>query len=119
MRGTITLVISWLSVLTSFLLAYQISAAPVPPEAAPLTEAGLSVEALDRRGGPLRDPKREDFAVSEEGASRRVLGVEAGKPWRVVVYVDRVLAGTRSVRGAAGLLASQAASSRRWGRSKS
>ncbi len=108
MRGTITLVISWLSVLTSFLLAYQISAAPVPPEAAPLTEAGLSVEALDRRGGPLRDPKREDFAVSEEGASRRVLGVEAGKPWRVVVYVDRVLAGTRSVRGAAGLLASQA-----------
>lgn len=43
----------------------------------------------------------------EDGARRRVLGAETGKPWRVVVYVDRILAGTRSVRGAAGLLAAQ------------
>ncbi|HYU34163.1 MAG TPA: VWA domain-containing protein [Thermoanaerobaculia bacterium] len=99
--------ISWLSVLASLVLALQISAAPVPPEAAP-TEAGLSVSALDRRGEPVRDPKPADFAVTEEGVSRRVLGVETGKPWRVAVYVDRVLSGTRSVRGAAGVLASQA-----------
>ena len=99
--------ISWLSVLTSLVLAYQISAAPAPPEAAPRTEAGLSVEALDRRGQPLREPKAEDFTITEAGAPRRVLGVETGKPWRVVIYVDRILAGTRSVRGAAGLLASQ------------
>lgn len=100
--------ISWLSVLTSFVLAFQTSAAPAPPDAAPRTEAGLAVEALDRRGEPLRDPKPEDFAVTEEGASRRVLGLETGKPWRVVVYVDRILSGTRSVRGAAGQLAAQA-----------
>jgi Ca-activated chloride channel homolog len=101
-------VISWLSVLTSSVLAFQISAASAPQDAASPTEAGLAVEALDRRGEPLREPKSEDFSVTEEGASRRVLGLETGKPWRVVVYVDRVLAGTRSVRGAAGLLAAQA-----------
>lgn len=44
----------------------------------------------------------------EDGTPRRVLAAEVGKPWRVVVYVDRILAGTRSVRGAAGLLAAQA-----------
>ncbi|HKH46150.1 MAG TPA: VWA domain-containing protein [Thermoanaerobaculia bacterium] len=99
--------ISWLSFLSSlFLLAFQISAeAPAP---VPTTESGLAVEALDRRDAPLREPKTENFAVTEEGVPRRVLGVETGKPWRVVVYVDRILAGTRSVRGAAGLLAAQA-----------
>jgi len=101
-------VISWLSVLASLVLALQISAAPASPDAAPPTEAGLSVSALDRRGEPVRDPKPEDFSVTEEGASRRVLGVEAGKPWRVAIYVDRVLSGTRSVRGATGVLAAQA-----------
>lgn len=99
--------ISWLSVLTSLVLAFQLTAAPAPPAAAPTTEAGLAVETLDRRGEPLRDPKPEDFTVIEEGVSRRVLGAETGKPWRVVVYVDRILSGTRSVRGAAGLLAAQ------------
>jgi Ca-activated chloride channel family protein len=68
----------------------------------------LAVEALDRRQAPLREPKAEDFTITEAGVPRRVLGVETGKTWRVVVYVDRVLAGTRSVRGAAGLLAAQA-----------
>lgn len=100
--------ISWLSVLSSLVLAFQISAEPAPPAAVPSIEAGLSVEALDRRGEPLREPKLEDFAVTEEGVSRRVLGIETEKPWRVVIYVDRILAGTRSVRGAAGLLAAQA-----------
>lgn len=100
--------ISWLSVLASLVLAVQISAAvPQAADPAPLTEAGLAVEALDRRATALREPKTEDFSVIEEGAPRRVLGVETGKPWRVVVYVDRILAGTRSVRGAAGLLAAQ------------
>ncbi|HET9225279.1 MAG TPA: hypothetical protein VFR31_01315, partial [Thermoanaerobaculia bacterium] len=98
--------IAWFSVLTALLLAFQLPAAPAP-EAAPQTEAGLAVEALDRRGVPLRDPKPEDFTVTEDGAPRRVLGVETGKPWRVVVYVDRILSGTRSVRGAAGLLAAR------------
>lgn len=83
-------------------------------DALPATEAGLAVEATDPNT-PL-DPKAqpqaalgpEDFTVLQEGAPRRVLAAEAGKPWRVVVYVDRILAGTRSVRGAAGLLAAQA-----------
>ncbi|MES1243729.1 MAG: VWA domain-containing protein [Acidobacteriota bacterium] len=68
----------------------------------------MAVEALDRRGEPLRETRPEDFTVTEGGAPRRVLGIETGKPWRVVVYVDRILTGTRSVRGAAGLLAAQA-----------
>jgi Ca-activated chloride channel family protein len=102
-------VISWLSVVVHFVLflAFQIPAVPAPTEAVPTIQTGLAVEALDRRGEPLRDPKLEDFTVSEDGVPRRVVGVEAGKPWRVVVYVDRVLAGTRSVRGAGGLLAAQ------------
>jgi Ca-activated chloride channel family protein len=99
-------VISWFSVLASLVIAFQLPAAPAP-EAAPRTEAGLAVEALDRRGEPLRDPKPEDFTVTEDGASLRVLGLETGKPWRVVVYVDRILSSMRSVRGAAGLLATQ------------
>lgn len=97
--------ISWLSVLTSLVLAFQISAAS--PDAAPSTEAGLAVEALDRRGEPLRELKPEDFAVTEAGAPRPVLGIQTGKPWRVVVYVDRILSGTRTVRGAAGVLAAR------------
>lgn len=99
--------ISWLSVLASLVLAFQISAAVPTADPAPLTETGVAVEALDRRATPLREPKLEDFVITEEGSPRRVLGIETGKPWRVVVYVDRVLSGTRSVRGAAGLLAAQ------------
>lgn len=111
--------ISWLSALQVLTLTLQISLAPTPAaQAQPVadalpssTEAGLAVEAFD----PL-DPKAQpqsalgpgDFTVLQDGAPRRVLAAEAGKPWRVVVYVDRILAGTRSVRGAAGLLAAQA-----------
>jgi len=99
---------SWLSLLTSLLLSSQIPAAPSPSETAPSVQAGLAVEALDRRGMPIREPKAEDFTVTEDGVARPVLGFEAGKPWRVVIYVDRVLSGTRTVRAAAGLLAAQA-----------
>lgn len=113
--------ISWLSAFQVLTLALQISLAPSPvaparPAADALpssTEAGLAVEATDPNT-PL-DPKAQpqaalgpdDFTVLQDGAPRRVLAAEAGKPWRVVVYVDRILAGTRSVRGAAGLLAAQ------------
>lgn len=99
--------ISWISAsaVPAVLLAFfQLSAAQ-PPETVLPTETGLAVEALDRRGQPVRDPKPEDFSVSENGSPARVLGIEKEKPWRVVVYVDRILAGTRSVRGASGLLA--------------
>ena len=97
---------SWFSVLTALVLLVQLPAAPAS-EVVPQTEAGLAVEALDRQGRPLRDLKPEDFTVTEDGAPRRVLGLETGKPWRVVVYVDRILSGSRSVRGAAGLLAAR------------
>jgi Ca-activated chloride channel family protein len=111
-------VISWLSVLPVLTLTLQISLAPAPAaQAQPVadalssTEAGLAVEAfdpLDPKAQPQSALEPEDFTVLEDGAPRRVLAAEAGKPWRVVIYVDRILAGTRSVRGAAGLLAAQA-----------
>lgn len=92
--------------LVLFLFSQSVHASP-----APVSEAAVAVEALNSKGEPLRNPKAEDFAVSEGGEPRRVLGVEPlgeAKPWRLVVYVDRVLSGTRTLRGAAGALAAQA-----------
>ncbi|HBL29033.1 MAG TPA: hypothetical protein DD490_19535, partial [Acidobacteria bacterium] len=100
--GTMRPVMSLPSLLQALFLVSQIAAA------APSVESGLSVEALDRRGMPLRDPQAADFTIVQNGVPLPVAGLETGTPWRVVIYVDRVLSGTRTVRAAAGLLASQA-----------
>lgn len=91
-------------------LAQVLFSQSLPASPVPVSEAGVAVEALNPKGEPLRNPKAEDFTVSEGGEPRRVLGVEPlgeAKPWRLVIYVDRVLSGTRTVRGAAGALAAR------------
>lgn len=98
--------------LSLILFLLQSALAAQSPSASPAaSEVRLAVEVVDAKGVPKTDLKPEDLAVSEGGEPRRVLGVEPigeARPWRVVVYVDRVLSGTRTVRGAAGALAAQA-----------
>src|SRR5206468_544719 len=55
--------------------------------------------------------KAVEVTVSEDGTARRVVGtgaIGAERPWRVVIWIDRMLSGSRTVRGAAGALAAQA-----------
>lgn len=96
--------------LVLLLLKAALAAQSLPPSPT-AAEVRLAVEVLDPKGVPKTGLKPEDFAVSESSEPRRVLGVEPlgpDHPWRVVIYVDRVLSGTRTVRGAAGALAAQA-----------
>jgi Ca-activated chloride channel family protein len=67
----------------------------------------IPVEVWAQKGELRRELTPADFAVSEGGEPRRVLSVAplGGEPWRFVVYVDRVLSGTRSVRAASGAIA--------------
>jgi len=109
---------AWPSGDASRLLAETVEPEPPPAE--------LVIGLLDERGrSPLRlDP--EDLVVWQDGAEARVLALEpmAGEglrawlggslepplavPWRLVVYVDPVLATERSVRRAAAALARRA-----------
>jgi Ca-activated chloride channel homolog len=92
------------------------TAAQAPAETARRVE--LAVAVLDAKGQPVPEPPGPaGFTVLEDGRPRAVLGASrwagggaegAGAPWEIVVYVDRVLAGTATVRNAAGALAAQA-----------
>lgn len=81
---------------------------PSPETPAPARVSTL-VEVLDPKARVPRDLSAESFTVVEDGQPRRVLSVEpvAGETWRFVLYFDRVLASSRSIRAAAGALASQ------------
>jgi Ca-activated chloride channel family protein len=66
---------------------------------------------LDAKGEPLRPGKTVQFSVTESGIARKVLGagpVGEERPWRLVIWFDRMLSGSRTLRGAAGALAAQA-----------
>jgi VWFA-related protein len=110
-RGVISLRLS-LVVVSFLLLTAQAPLVPSQsPPAPPPREAGVAVEVLDAKGEPPRPGRAVELSVAEDGAARRVLGagpVPAETPWRVVIWVDRVLSGSRTVRGAAGALAAQA-----------
>jgi len=97
----------WLAPL--FLAAQLAVPAPVPP-AAP-ARVDLTVDIRDRNGERPRELTAEDFTLLEDGEARRILEVAplstAETPWRLVVYFDRVLSGSRSMRAAAGALAEQ------------
>ncbi len=100
-----------LFLLQAVLLAQSPQSPQSPPPPPVASEARLAVEVLDPKGVPKTDLKPGDLSVSEGGESRRVLAVEPigqDRPWRVVVYVDRMLSSTRTMRGAGGALAAQA-----------
>ncbi len=82
-----------------------------PPAVQETHEAGLAVQVLDARGEPPRAGTPVQLTVTEDGAARKVLAagpVVEERPWRLVIWFDRMLSGSRTIRGAAGALAAQA-----------
>lgn len=91
------------------LLAQDAAPPAVPPAGAPSapTRVTVPVEVWAQKGDLRRPLTTADFAVRENGEPRRVVAAEplTSEPWRFVIYVDRVLAGTATVRAATGALA--------------
>ena len=88
-------------------LPAQTPAADAPPAAVSIA---LPVQILDPKGEIPRALKPGDFTVVDGGQIRPALSLAPlSRPWRIVVYVDRVLTGSRTLRAAAGTLAEQAA----------
>jgi Ca-activated chloride channel homolog len=70
----------------------------------------LSLQALDAKGEVPRTLQAGDLTVVDGDQTRPVTELAPlSKPWRIVVYVDRVLTGSRTLRTAAGSLAERAA----------
>jgi Ca-activated chloride channel family protein len=70
----------------------------------------MSLQALDAKGEVPRTLKAGDLMVVDGDQTRPVTDLAPlAKPWRIVVYVDRVLTGSRTLRTAAGSLAERAA----------
>lgn len=98
---------------TSFFLAVSLALpqtappeAPAPAAAPAITRAGLPVQVYDRKGEIPKTLTAQDFSVVEDGVPRPVAGIApVSQPWRVVIYVDRILTGSRTLRAAAGVLA--------------
>lgn len=84
---------------------------PAAASSVPLAPARLDlpIEVLGREGEIPPNLTPADFTVVVDGEARPVAGLSplSGSPWRVVIYVDRVLTGSRSMRAAAGTLAAQ------------
>jgi VWFA-related protein len=89
--------------------AAQPATAPATLDPASGTPVEIPLEVIGKQGVVPRDLAPSDFVVREGSTSRTVLGIGPWKqPWRVVIYVDRVLSGSRTLRGAAGALAALA-----------
>jgi len=70
----------------------------------------LSLQALDAKGEVPRTLQAGDLTVMDGDQTRPVTELAPlTRPWRIVVYVDRVLTGSRTLRTAAGSLAERAA----------
>jgi VWFA-related protein len=83
------------------------SAAAQGPSAAAVRE--LPVLILDRQGEAPRTVGAGDLSVIENGKPWPVVSLAPiGQPWRIVIWADRVLSGSRTLRAAAGTLAEQA-----------
>lgn len=103
-----------LALLAAVFLTTQAPASDAPPpQAAPPSPVPveLYVQALDSKGESPRAPLLPgDFTVLEDGQPRPVGSLTPlPQPWRIVLYVDRVLTGSRTLRTAAGSLAERAA----------
>ncbi len=85
--------------------------APVAPVPGP-RQVDLAIEIHDSKGGvPSQPPAAADLTVLENGEPRRVVSIErlGQTPWRFVVYVDRVLASSRTLRSSMGALSAHSA----------
>jgi Ca-activated chloride channel homolog len=102
-------VIASLVLLTALALPAQTPAADAPP-AVPTASVVIPVQILDPKGEIPRALKPGDFTIVDGGQTRPALALAPlSRPWRIVVYVDRVLTGSRTLRAAAGTLAEQSA----------
>ncbi len=84
-----------------------------PPSQAPsnaMVPVELTVQVLDSKGElPRATVQPGDFTVLEDGQPRTVSGISPlSQPWRIVIYVDRMLTGSQTLRAAAGSLAERA-----------
>jgi Ca-activated chloride channel family protein len=103
-----------------------LAAPPAPPSVAPAAppvpsptasvpaprQVDLAIEIHDAKGGtPSQPPAVSDLSVLEDGAPRRVVSIErlGQTPWRFVIYLDRVLATSRTLRAAMGALSAHSA----------
>jgi Ca-activated chloride channel family protein len=109
-------VIASLVLFAALALPAQTPAADTPPPVVPIASAipavpiTLPVQILDPKGEIPRALKPGDFTIVDGGQLRPALSLAPlSRPWRIVVYVDRVLTGSRTLRAAAGTLAEQAA----------
>jgi VWFA-related protein len=84
--------------------------APLPdPPAAATVSRELPVLILDRKGEVPRSVQARDLTVVENGNPSPATSLTPiSQPWRIVIWVDRVLSGSRTLRAAAGTLAEQA-----------
>jgi Ca-activated chloride channel family protein len=98
------------AVLLSVVLAAQTPLPEIAPSEAPSSvPLRLAVEVRDEEGEVPRNLAPADLTVLVDGEARPVVEVAPEMPpWRVVVYVDRVLSSSRTMRAAAGALAGQA-----------
>jgi VWFA-related protein len=100
-------------VITAFVLSAALLLAtqtPAPPTAAPVSTLEIPVQILDSKGEVPKALQAGDLAVTDAGQQRPVTALgPLSRPWRIVVYVDRVLTGSRTLRASAGTLAEQAA----------
>lgn len=99
------------AVLTAQIPALAQETAP-PPQApaASTVPVELTVQVLDAKGEfPRATLQPSDFTVVEDSQPRTVSGISPlSQPWRIVIYVDRMLTGSRTLRAAAGSLAERA-----------
>lgn len=96
--------------IAALLTAQGVPEAPVPSAVASSRPIELSVQILDSKGEVPRSVQAGDLMVLEDGQLRPVVELAPlSLPWRIAIYVDRVLTGSRTLRAAAGALAERAA----------
>jgi Ca-activated chloride channel family protein len=98
-------------VITRFALlaALLLPASALAQAPAPSVPQELTVLLVDRNGEAPRAVQAGDLRVVDDGRPRPVISLAPiTQPWRIVVWVDRVLTGPRTLRAAAGTLAEQA-----------
>jgi Ca-activated chloride channel family protein len=94
------------------LLAALLLASPsaVPGASPSPASIELPVQILDSKGEVPHALQTGDFTVVDDGQPQPVAELAPlAKPWRITVYVDRVLTSSRTLRAAGGSLAERAA----------
>lgn len=97
--------------LRSFVLSLLL-ASPVfsQVQSAPSDHFAVPVDVVDAKGRPVEDLSVPDLELTVDGSPQTIAdlgGASKLRPWRIVLYFDRVTTGTRSLRAAADALIDQ------------